>query len=278
MRTMKKRSLRLLLLTFATVAFISIVPNILFQPSLSRNWTEDQKILARTTFNKDGTVSIENIRNIDYRSTADYTTRYYDASYDPRKIIRAWFLVEPFESFGAAHTLVSFEFDDGRFLSISAEIRKEIGEAFSPFKGMLNQYELVYVVADEKDVVRLRTNYRKDKVYLYPIKTKQEKVRAVFIDMLKRANSLAKKPEMYNTLTSNCTTNIVSHVRKFSADAIPWWDFRYLFPATVDKLVYDAGLIDTDLSIEKVRERFFITPRAQENDQNLDFSRVIRGE
>lgn len=258
-----------LALAYGVFAFVE-------QPSLVKNWTDDQKVLSTTTFNTDGTVSVRNIRNIDYTSTSTYRVAFYDASFDPEKIVRAWFLVEPFGSFGAAHTLVSFEFEDGKFLAISAEIRKEKGESFSPIKGLLRRYELVYVVADERDVIRLRTNYRKDDVYLYPIAGDKEKVQEIFIDMLTRANKLAENPEMYNTLASNCTTNIISHVRKFSDKPIPWWDFRYLFPATVDEVAYEQGLIDTDLPLEEARKKYFITDRAQELNDDPLFSKKVR--
>jgi hypothetical protein len=246
------------------------------QPSLDRDWTDDQKVLSHTTFNKDGTVTIENIRNIDYRSTTEYDPSYYSATYDPSKIKRAWFMVEPFGSLNAAHTLVSFEFEDGRFLSVSAEIRKEKGESFSPLKGLLRRYELVYVVADERDVIRLRTNYRKDDVRLYPIDGEKESVKNVFLGMLARANKLATEPEMYNTLTNNCTTNLAHHVRAFSEAEIPWWDVRYLFPENADKVAYDAGLIDTDLPFEEARDYFYITDRAQKLDKDPEFSKKIR--
>lgn len=245
-------------------------------PSLERDWTEDQSILTAVEFPADGSVSLKNVRNINYRSTTDYTPAYFDAIYDPRAITRAWLLVEPFGSFGAAHTLVSFEFADGRFLAISPEIRKEKGETFSPWKGILRRYELVYVVADERDVVRLRTNYRKDAVRLYPIRADQHRVEEVFVDMLRRAKKLSEEPEMYHTVFNNCATNIAAHARRFSDKPIPWWDTRYLFPATIDELAYELGLIDTDLSLEEARGRFFITDIAQENDRNSDFSRAIR--
>ena len=257
---------------FAAYSIFSMV----VRPATDRNWTDDQRILARTTFRDDGTVFIEDIRNIEYESVSVYTPAYYDAAFDPGDIVRAWFIVEPFGKFGAAHTFVSFEFEDGRFLSVSAEIRKEKGETFSPIKGLLRRYELVYVIADERDVLRLRTNYRKDPVFLYPIKGDVDRVREVFRDMLHRANSLAEHPEMYNTLTNNCTTNIVSHVRKFSDKKIPWWDTPYLFPATVDKVAYEVGLIDTVLSLEKARQHFLVTSIAQKNDDNPDFSKAIR--
>jgi hypothetical protein len=254
----------------------SFVHAYLVPASLERDWTLDQKILADVAFHSDGTASIRNVRNIDYRSTSDYTPQYYDAIYDPKEIIRAWLLVEPFGSFGAAHTMLSFEFSDGRFLAISAEIRKEVGESFSPVKGLLRNYELVYVIADERDVVRLRTNYRKDTVRLYPVRADITKVQDVFRDMLLRSQKLTREPEMYHTLVNNCTTNIARHARAFSDRPIPWWDHRYLFPATVDELAYELGMIDTDLSLEEARIRFDITTRGQANDANPNFSRAIR--
>lgn len=273
---MKRKTVRGFLAVVILIVIAYGAFTLSLRPSLDRNWTEDQKILSTTTFNSDGTISIQNIRNIEYTSTSTYATKYYDATYNPEKIVRAWFLVEPFGSFGAAHTLVSFEFEDGRFLSVSAEIRKEKGESFSPVQGILRQYELVYVVADERDVIRLRTNHRKDDVYLYPIRGDKEKVRKIFMDMLVRANKLATQPEMYNTLANNCTTNIASHVRKFSDKEIPWWDIRYLFPATVDELAYEYGLIDTDLSFGEARKRFYITDKAQSNENDELFSKDIR--
>jgi hypothetical protein len=271
-RTLKKAALLALVVILMSWALLSV----LIRPSLNKDWTKDQAILSHTVFNADGTISISNIRNIDYQSTSTYVTNYYDGNFNPDDIVRAWFMVEPFGSLNAAHTLVSFEFKDGRYLSISSEIRKEKGESFSPLKGLLRQYEMVYVVADERDVIRLRTNYRKDQVRLYPIRGNNEKVKEIFIDMLKRANKLAEDPEMYNTLTNNCTTNIISHVREFSDKPIPWWDFRYLFPATIDTLAYDKGLIDTNLPLVDARAYYLITEKAQAYDDDPDFSRKIR--
>ena len=257
----------------AFVIFI-VVSTVLARPKLDRDWTNDQQVLPVVAL-ADDSVSIKNIRNISYSTTKDYETAYYDANYKLDDLESAWFLVEPFGAFGAAHTLVSFGFSDGRYLSVSVEIRKEKGESFSPIKGLLRQYELVYVIADESDVIKLRTNYRKDEVRLYPIKASKEKIRAVFVDMLRRADKLSKESEFYNTIGNNCTTNIVKHVRKFSDKDIPWYDLRYLMPANVDEIVYDAGLIDTDLSFDEVREKFFITERAQDCGDE-DFSRCIR--
>jgi hypothetical protein len=170
-------------------------------PSLTRNWTADQKVLATSKIDGD-TVSISNIRNINYRSTTDYDVRYYDKTFDLNKLESVWYMVEPFSGFGAAHTLLSFGFGGNDYVAISVEIRKEEGEAFSALKGFLRQYELVYVIADERDVIKLRSNYRKDKVFLYPVNTTKENMRKLFLSMLARANKLATEPEFYNTTTN----------------------------------------------------------------------------
>jgi hypothetical protein len=190
---------------------------------------------------------------------------------------RAWFLVEPFSRDwrGPAHTLVSFQFADGRYLAVSAEIRKEKGEEFSPWKGLLRQFEMIYVVADERDVVRLRTNYRKDPVYLYPGRADRQKVRALLVDMLTRTNELAARPEFYNTLTNTCTTSIVGHVNTISPKKVPF-SLKVLFPGYSDRLAYDLGLIDTDLTFEQARERFHVNARALRSGDSPDFSRRIR--
>ncbi|HEX6864625.1 MAG TPA: DUF4105 domain-containing protein, partial [Thermoanaerobaculia bacterium] len=204
----RKRAWIALLLLLATAAYFSI------RPSNDRNWSRDQTRLASATFEGD-LVHVRNIRNVHYRSTTDYDPAWYDKTFDLRKLESLWFMVEPFdEGKGAAHTLVSFGFAGPEYLAVSVEIRKEVGEEFSVVKGLLRQYELMYVVGDERDLIQLRSNYRKDDVYLYPIRAPKERIRAMLTGMLERANQLRERPEFYNTLTSTCTTNIVRHVEE----------------------------------------------------------------
>jgi len=254
--------------------------NIFTEPSNTREWNEDQRILPTATIDGD-MVHIKNIRNFTYASTTSFTPNYYDASYDLRDLKRAWYIVEPFSGIpGSAHTFLSFEFDDenenSRFLAVSVEIRKEVGESFHPIKGLLNQYEIMYVIGDERDLIKLRTNYRNDTVYLYPAKTSPEKVRELFVDMINRANTLAEKPEFYNTVTNTCTTNIVGHVNKVTPGKLPWFSSDILFPASSDALAYRLGLIDTDLDFESAREHFYITEKAKKFADDPDFSEKIR--
>lgn len=261
------------LIFFAVLLYV--VHGAFSTPRLDRNWALDQKVLADINFNGE-VVTVKNIRNISYHSVSDYDISFYDKTIKLDEIKSAWYLVEPFGRFGAAHTLASFGFEDGSYIAISAEIRKETGESFSPLKGILRNYELVYVIADESDVIKLRTNHRKDEVHLYPIKADKEKIQSVFIDMLKRAQKLAETPEFYNTITNNCTTNLVRHVRKFSDKNIPWYDLRYLMPEHSDEIAYHAGILGTDLPIDEARQFFSITEKAQNCLDKEDFSTCIR--
>lgn len=185
------------------------------------------------------------------------------------------YIVEPFEGIGAAHTFLSFGFNDGNFVAISVEIRKEKGETFSPLKGLLRSYELMYVIADEQDVIKLRTNYRKDSVYLYPVQTSRENMRALFVDMLNRANSLRDTPEFYNTLTNTCTTNIARHINMISPHKIPW-DLRLLLPKNSDALAYELGFINNSIPLEDLRKKHLINEKALLYDNDYNFSALIR--
>jgi hypothetical protein len=270
------------ILKFISVIIILLILGIsifllLTKPSNDRDWNEDQTILPYAEI-KDNLVSIYNIRNFKYTSTKSFTKDYYDQTFDLNKIKRVWYIVEPFSGFpGSAHTFLSFEFEDNQFVSISVEIRKEKGESYNPVKGLFDQYELMYVIADENDVVKLRSNYRKDLVYMYPVRTSVEKVRELFLDMIERTNDLKENPEFYNTLTNTCTTNIVRHVNRITPKRVPFFNLRILLPANSDKLAYKLGLLDTDLPFEEARVKFFINDLAEKYATNTDFSLKIRG-
>jgi hypothetical protein len=246
------------------------------RPSANLDWVADQSVLAESTFDKN-LVHIKNIRNTNYRTTTDFDIRYYDKTFDLDKINSVWYMIEPFsgQKQGTAHTLLSFGFDDGSYVSISAEIRKEKGEAFSVVKGLLRQYELVYIVADEQDVIKLRSNYRKDEVFLYPVNASKEKIRELFVSMLTRANKLAAEPEFYNTFTNNCTTSIVAHVNEISPKKVPF-SFKVVMPAYSDELAQQIGLLDDSISLEALRAKYKINERAERYGDDPEFSKGIR--
>ncbi len=245
------------------------------RPSNDRAWTTDQSVLPWAEI-EGRRVKVHRIRNFTYRSTTDYDPAWYDKTFDLDRLRTAWFMVEPFGEWeGPAHTLLSFGFEGDEYLAISVQLRKEKGEEFSPVKGLLRQYELMYVLGDERDLIQLRANHRQDDVYLYPVKAPRERIEQVFLAMLRRANRLREEPEHYNTLTSSCTTNIVSHVNDLVPGRVPL-RYEILLPGYSDRLAYKLGLIDTDLPFEEARRRFHINERARRYANRPDFSVGIR--
>ena len=172
--------------------------------------------------------------------------------------------------------MVSFEFSGDRFLSISVEIRRERGETYSVLGGLFRQYEIIYVAGDERDLIQLRSNHRRDDVYLYPVRASHERTVAFFLDMVQRMNALQARPEFYNSFTSNCTTNLVRHLEKVSETNVPY-DHRTLLPAYSDSLALSLGLIDSDVGLAETRERHRINTLALAAQDRDDFSLRIRG-
>jgi len=245
------------------------------RPSNDRNWLPEQVLLAEIAFEGD-TVDIRNVRNVRYRSTTDYDVRHMDTQYDLGQLESVWFIVEPFAAWdGAAHTFVSFGFADGRYLAVSVELRKEVGEDFSPVRGLFRNYELIYVIADERDVIGLRANHRHDDVYLYPMRADTEAMRAMLQDILESAEDLRHHPRFYNTLTQNCTTTIVDHVNAVIPQTIPF-SYKIIAPGYSDELAHELGLIDTELSLDALRPHFRINEAAAAHADAEDFSLRIR--
>ena len=244
-------------------------------PAIQRDWNPDQQILSTVTINQDQ-ITIQNVRNFDYTSETEFTPNYYDQTYDLEKLIRAWYLIEPFGTQdGPAHTMISFDFEDNKHLTISAEIRKEKGESFSPIKGLFNQYELVYMIGDERDLIRLRSNYRNDDVYMYPLQISETGLKSLFVNMVTRAEELRTQPEFYHTIWNTCTTVLQDHANQLLDKKITW-NKNILLPKYSDEILYKRGLIDTDLSLSDARKYYLINQRAKLADQDPEFSTKIR--
>jgi uncharacterized protein DUF4105 len=265
-------------LVIALAVVVTIVAaSLLIRPSNDRDWSVDQAVLAHADIHPP-LVTIHDIRNFSYITADRYVPSYYDKTFDLGKLDSAWFVVEPFGTAGAAHTFVSFGFGEGDYVAISIEIRKEKGESFSPLKGLMRRYEIMYVVGDERDLIKLRSNYRNDPVHLYRVNTTPEKMRAMFLAMLQRANRLREKPEFYNTLTNTCTTNLVRHVNAITAKRVPF-RLSVLLPAESDRLAYDVGLIgDPSVPFAQVRRAARINDRARRYANDPQFSKRIREE
>ncbi len=244
-------------------------------PSNYRTWIPAQAVLPTAELRGDS-LTVRNIRNSQYLNADDYVVRYYDKTFDLRQLRSVDFVTVPFQdSPTLAHTMLSFGFDDGNFLAVSVEARYEQGETYSPVKGALRQYELIYVVADERDVIVLRAKHRKDDVYLYRTRATPELARALLLDVMARANKLAAEPEFYDALSNNCTTNIVAHVNRVQPGRVPM-NVGMLLPGYADRLAYDLGLLDTQLPFEKLKRQARIDRVAARYADEADFSQRIR--
>ena len=155
-----------------------------------------------------------------------------------------------------AHTFVSFGFGGRDYVAMSAETRTERGEGYSSIKGFFKQYELMYVVGDERDLIGLRTTYRKDPpedVYLYRVRGPIENLRRFFMDYIRQINELAERPAFYNTLTTNCTTNLLLHTR-VNPGHLPY-SWKVLLSGYLPEYAYEQGRLDTRLPFEELRKR-----------------------
>lgn len=263
----------------AALVGVAVVGLVLFvagrSPSNDREWNPDQERTPWAEIDGD-TAVVHEVRNFAWKSEEAYEPRWETRAYDLSRIQTVWFVVEPFSSFaGAAHTFISFGFEGGEYVAVSVEIRKEVGESYDPFLGLLRQYELMYVIGDERDLIGLRTNHRHDDVFVYPMKASPEAVRALFVDVLERATALRSEPAFYNTLTANCTTAIVDHVNALAPETVPYGR-KVLFPGYSDELAWELGLIDTTLPLEQLREHFRVNDAAARFAGASDFSIRIR--
>ena len=269
------KRIRPLLVFFAAflllVAWWSTIP-----PMQHRDWAPEYARLAHATINGE-LMTIHNIRNFDYRTETALTPRYYDKTFDLRQLDSVDVIASYWMGDAIAHIFLSFGFADKDFLAISIETRRERPETYSTVAGFFKQYELFYVVADERDLIRLRTNYRKDPpedVYLYRTRAPAANARRLFLDYIREINSLAEKPEFYNALTTNCTTSILTHTRVNQGGLPLSW--KVLLSGYVPQYLYERAGIDTSLPFEELKRRSHINAAAQAADQAADFSQRIR--
>lgn len=245
------------------------------RPSNHRDWQPDMRLLARAELDGDK-VTIRNIRNLDYRTDTDFTLRYYDRTFDLSQLSAVDLITVYWMGPSIAHVFLSFVFEDRDYLAVSIELRKKVGDEYSVIRGFFKNYEIIYVVADERDVIRLRTSIRKpeEQTYLYRTRITREDARNLFLAYMKRINRLNRKPKFYNTLTSNCTTNILIHTRGFHT-RIPF-SWKLMLSGYVDKFVYELGGLDDSQPFEELKRVSLINERAKAAGDSDDFSHLIR--
>ena len=245
-------------------------------PSNDRTWRPEVAILPAVTLEGDR-VTVRNIRNFAYRTETDFTQAYYDRSFDLAKLDSVDLVAAYWAGPAIAHIFVTFNFGPDEHLAISIERRDEVGETYSTVKGLFKQYELFYVVADERDVIRLRTNVRQlepEEVYVYRLKAPAEFSRRLFVEYLRKIQDLASHPEFYNTLTTNCTGNIWLH-SKVNPGSVPY-SWKILLSGYVPEYLHELGRLDTRLPFPELRERSHVNAAARAAGESADFSKAIR--
>jgi hypothetical protein len=246
------------------------------EPSNDRDWQPDNAKTAYADINGDQVI-IHDLRSCTYRTEGDYTCEWQTRSHNLANLRGADLLITWWGSPWIAHPIVSFDFGDEGHVAMSIETRDVVGQGYSAIRGFFRQYMLTYIASDERDVVRLRTNYRhEEEVYLFRTAASPILARKVFLDYLQRANSLHVHPEWYNALTNNCTTNIagsVADVRNVKTRL----DWRILLNGKMDEMMYERKeLVSEGLSLPALKEQAHINSAAKAAGDSPEFSNLIR--
>lgn len=221
-------------------------------------------------------VKIHDIRNFTYTSPSTYDTAYYDRTVNLSKIQQAYFVTEPFSAHpGVVRSFVTFLFDKDQYVSIAVDIRKTSYQHFSPWFGLLNQYQIIYTIADERDLITQRVLANHDRVDVYPMTLSADQTRSLFVDMISRANYYKDHPEFYNTLTKNSTRFTLNHIGRALNKSIPW-TYQSLFPQNADHVLYDLGAIPNDISFQAVQAKYNVDSKVLQSANDTKFSTLIR--
>jgi hypothetical protein len=246
---------------------------IAIQPSHDRPWRPEVAVMPRAFIDGDR-VRVTGVRNFEYRGLQDFTVRYEEREVLLSRLSGLDFYVSYWREGQVGHTFLSFLFDDAPPLSISIETRPEVGEGFDPLASLFKQFELIYVVGDERDLVGVRTSHRRETVYLYRLNTSAEDARRLLLVYLGRINELADRPEFYHLLSNSCTINIVRYANAAGREGR--FDIRHLLNGLVDSYLYHSGRVDTALPFDELRRRSLINEAAQAAEGAPDFSQRIR--
>lgn len=265
-------------LVFCLLIFlIPLISFFLMQPSHNRQWQPDVAFMPKAEI--DGNqIIIHNVRNIDYSSETEFTPRFETRTYDLSQLTSIDFFFANWGLKDVSHAMISFGFGKDQYLCLSIETRKKMGDAYSAIKGFFRQYELIYILGSEKDLIRLRTNFRKDEnVYLYRLRLDSiEQARKTFIDILERVNQLHDKPEWYNAMVENCMTSAFRIIKKRAAPGKGKWHWSVLLNAHAARNAYENNVIDTSLPFEELKGLSLINKRAESAGNAPDFSAKIR--
>ena len=246
------------------------------KPTNSGDWQRDVDRTASAEIDGDR-VTIHNLRNCDYRTETDYANCWSDRTVYLSQLRGADFFLTNWGLSFASHPIISFQFGDNTHIAFSIEARYRPGQSYSTILGSFRQFALIFVVADERDLIRLRTNYRKDEeVYMYRLQSDPKTTRAMFFTYVNYLNKLNDSPEWYNELTRNCTTTLDKQLTAVSSNPQPW-SYQYLVNGSIDELLFSRGrLVSGGLPFAELKQRAHINEAAHMANQSPDFSTLIR--
>ncbi len=245
-------------------------------PTNDRNWTPEQRVLPYAEVQ--GTrYQIHNIRNNEYLSQDDFVVNHYQRQIDLSQVQTVDFIVVPFSLRGAlAHTMISFGLDDGSYICLSVEVRREVGEKYQALAGLTRGYDLIYVLGDERDLIGVRAVHFETDVYLYPGNATPQQAQALFVDVMHRINQLKERPEFYHLITNNCTTNLKDHVNRISPNRIRDQALGVLLPGFSGRQAHQIGLIENRIPYDDLKQIAYINPLVTQHLDEPDFSQAIR--
>lgn len=244
-------------------------------PSNDRDWKPEQAVMPFAEVHGTQYV-VHNIRNCTYHSADDYVVEYSDRLIDLSQIQSVDFIMVPFKKTPSlAHTMLSFGLDDGTYLVVSVEVRKEKGESYNALAGLARKYELMYVVGEERDLIRLRTRHYDHDVFVFPTVADPEQSQRLFADVVQRMNQLVQGPEFYHTVSNNCTSNLKDHVNRLSPNRIGW-NWKILLPGYSAQHAYESGLLDNRIPFEDLEAIAYVNDLAEQHFDEPQFSLLIR--
>jgi hypothetical protein len=246
------------------------------EPSNDREWEPENAVLTYATADGDR-ITLHNLRNFDYRTDTDFAPAYYERTFDLRQLNAVDLFAVYWMGPSIAHVFLSFGFTDGGHVAFSIETRREKGQSYSSIAGFFRQFPLYYAVGDERDIVRVRTNYRTDppeRVYLYRLRGSEAAARQLFVEYVQHINALKEHAEWYNTITSNCTSSIWVMTR-INPEHVPY-SWKILLSGYLPEYLYEQGKLDTSVPFAELQRRAYINPLAQAADKAEDFSQRIR--
>jgi hypothetical protein len=242
-------------------------------PDNNREWRPEVARLPNASI--DGSkITITNVRNFSYREDEDFDVNWETRSLDLDQLVGVDLFLNFWGPEHIAHTIASWRFADGNHIAVSIETRKESHEEYSATKGFFRQFEIYYVVADERDLIKVRTDHRGEHVYLYKLGFPLDQARAMLLDYMREINQLAQEPRWYNALTHNCTTAIRYHSKHIGA-AGPL-DWRLFANGHLPELGYERGVLDQSLPLVQLIEASYISDRAKALPADANFSTAIR--